>query len=444
MSDHRWWCASFDIDPFPFADLFSKHSQSKPTQTAIFFEQLFTTRGMDMNLQNMLSSSYCCCFFLLFEKCSCEGSCQGASDHGHRWTLGSQARGHYLFFEAIYFQNVFCQKGAKWNLRRPQKRTTINLIKNHTCNEVHKTCGNVLNLIPSDLQEIHVSIETENYFPIGRLSCRFIPLNLRLRICVWLVITLPWRTMFWNDNGHGYDEMLQCEAHHAHKTNVSMQLLLFIHMPQLKTKVWIQFCMPGIHTLPSSFLSLLRSSFSVGDVVIHYSFQVQMMLCTTKNGIYPFRKTSTFSVFSDVWATLESVSEALTLGRHIIKATPIGDATDQKYQVIIHHPKNPSLSWWSHWCILSFPHFAQSWQRYRRSRGHEEQWNYDNIFVFEWQWPTAQIAAMGSTPCSQNNVSMWFIPVPPLKTKVWMSFQTFGIHMVSVFSSASSWIIISL
>ena len=40
--------------------------------------------------------------------------------------------------------------------------------------------------------------------------------------------------MFWNDNGHGY-ELLQCEAHHARKTNVCM-LLLFIPMPQLKTK----------------------------------------------------------------------------------------------------------------------------------------------------------------------------------------------------------------
>lgn len=174
----------------------------------------------------------------------------------------------------------------------------------------------------------------------GCLSCRFIPLNLRLCIFVWLVITLPWRTMFWNDNGHGY-ELLQCEAHHARKTNVCM-LLLFIPMPQLKTKVWIPFRMLGIHTLSSSFLSLLRSSlFSLGDVIIH-SFWVQT-LCTAKNGIFPFRKSLTFPVFSVIWSTLESVSEALTLGRHIIKATPMAMPQTKNTKLLFTIPRIPVI-----------------------------------------------------------------------------------------------------
>ena len=127
VSDHEK-CA-FDISPFHFFELFLKHLQSKPTQTAIS-EQFFETRAMDTNSNNISSSSYC----FLFEKCAREGGCQGAPGHGHRDLF--ESRGH-LFLGAIFgtaFSSKLVLNGTPNGIKNQRKSQ-----KKQTWNEAHKT-----------------------------------------------------------------------------------------------------------------------------------------------------------------------------------------------------------------------------------------------------------------------------------------------------------------
>ena len=91
VSDHQK-CA-FDISPFHFFELFSKHLQSKPIQTAIF-EQFFEARAMDTSSSNNSSSSY----WFLFELCAREAASLGAIGHGDSPWFSTRVS---PFFEAI-------------------------------------------------------------------------------------------------------------------------------------------------------------------------------------------------------------------------------------------------------------------------------------------------------------------------------------------------------